>query len=120
TFIDIYPERRSLEAVSNVSDPQFQQQVVDPESQLWKDILYQEQVDGGFTLDFFGGKSWKFNKVFLYLNVGVNNILDNKDLITGGYEQFRFDFEGKDVGRFPNRYFYSFGRNYFISLAFRY
>lgn len=120
TYIDIYPERRSLEAVSYTDNPQYQQQVVDPASQLWQDILHQEKADGGYTLDFFGGKSWKINKVFLYLNVGVNNILDHTDLITGGYEQFRFDFEGKDVNRFPSRYFYSFGRNYFISLAFRY
>lgn len=120
TFIDIYPERRSLEAVSYTENPQFQQQVVDPESALWQDIIYQEKADNGYTLDFFGGKSWKINNLFLYLNVGVNNILDNTDLVTGGYEQFRFDFEGKNVDRFPSRYFYSFGRNYFISLAFRY
>ena len=120
TYIDIYPERRSLEAVSYVSNPTFQQQVVDPESQLWEDIVFQEKADGGFTLDFFGGKSWKMDKVFLYLNIGVNNILDNQNLVTGGYEQFRFDFAGKDVNRFPSRHFHSFGRNYFISLAFRY
>ena len=37
----------------------------------------------------------------------------------GGYEQFRFDFENKNPDLFPSRYFYSFGRNYFVSLAFR-
>lgn len=120
TYIDIYPERRSLEAVSYVAAPEFQQQVVDPDSDLWQQIIYQEKADPGFTLDFFGGKSWKMGNLFLYLNVGVNNILDKQDLVTGGYEQFRFDFEGKDVDRFPSRYFYSFGRNYFISVAFRY
>jgi outer membrane receptor protein involved in Fe transport len=70
-------------------------------------------------MDFFGGKSWKINNLFIYLNVGVNNLLDKKDFITGGYEQYRFDFEGKNVNRFPPRYFYGFGRNYFVSLAFR-
>lgn len=118
-FIDIFPERRTLAAVSYVTDPQYQQQVIEPDSDLWNQIIHQEEMDPAFTLDFFGGKSWKIGDVFLYLNVGVNNILDKRDFVTGGYEQFRFDFEGKDVSRFPNRYFYSYGRNYFISLALR-
>ena len=57
--------------------------------------------------------------MFLYLNVGVSNILDNRNFITGGYEQLRFDYETKDVDRFPSRYYYAFGRNYFINLAMR-
>ncbi len=119
-WIDIYPLRRSIEAVSYAgSDPEFLGQVIEQDSPLWNDILEQEKAPSAFTLDFFGGKSWKINDFFIYLNVGVSNILDNQDFITGGYEQFRFDFEGKNAGQFPNRYFYSFGRTYFINLTFR-
>ncbi len=118
-WIDFNPARRTVEAVSFVQDPQFQEQTVDPESQLWRDIIEQEKAPSAFTVDFFGGKSFKLGKVFLYLNVGVSNILDNQDFVTGGYEQLRFDFEDKDVDQFPNRLFYSFGRNYFVNLSFR-
>ena len=119
-WIDIFPGRRSLEAVSLTgTDPQFVSQVIPENSELWNSIIDQEKAPAAFTLDFFGGKSWKINNFFIYLNVGVSNILDNQDFITGGYEQFRFDFEGKDVNRFQNRYFYSFGRTYFVNLAFR-
>jgi len=118
-FIDFYPERRTDAAIQYNSDPQFQQEIVEPDSDLWNQILHQEQVDPQFTLDFFGGKSFKINNFFLYLNVGVSNILDNQDFITGGFEPFRFDFNDKNVDRFPNRYFYSFGRTYFINLTFR-
>lgn len=109
-FIDFYPERRTVEAVAEVAQ----------DSEAWRDILYQEQAPSAFTVDLFGGKSWKLKDgMFLYLNVGVSNLLDKQDFITGGYEQLRFDFEGRDVDRFPNRYFHGFGRNYFINLALR-
>ncbi len=119
TYLDFYPERRTTAAVSYVDDPQVQQEVVTPDSPLWNEIIDQEKVPTAFTIDFFGGKSFKFNDVYLYLNVGVSNVLDKQDFITGGYEQFRFDFEGKDVGRFPSNYFYLFGRTYFVNLALR-
>lgn len=123
-WIDVYPLRRSLEAISLVAgEPQFPGQAIEPDSDLWNDILDQEKAPSAFTLDLFGGKSWRIrtqsSSFFIYLNVGVSNILDNQDFITGGYEQFRFDFEGKDVDLFPNRYFYSFGRTYFVNLSFR-
>jgi len=72
------------------------------------------------TLDLFGGKSFKINDYFVYLTIGVNNILDNTELVTGGYEQLRFDFESKNANRFPERRYYMYGRNYFINLAFRF
>ncbi len=118
-WLDFNPSRRTLDAVSFVEDPEFGDQVIQPDTDLWRSIIFQEKAPFNYTVDFFGGKSWKFGDLFLYLNVGVNNILDNREFITGGYEQFRFDFDEKNVDRFPNRYFYGFGRNYFISLTFR-
>jgi hypothetical protein len=51
-------------------------------------LVNQRKAPAAYTLDFFGGKSWKINKVFLYLNVGVNNILDNKNIIVSGREAY--------------------------------
>jgi len=119
TWIDFYPERRTADAVSYVPDPQYSDQVIDPDSDLWTDIIDQEKAPSAFTLNFFGGKSFKVKDTYLYLHVGINNILDKKDFKTGGYEQFRFDFEGKNVNRFPTRYFYSYGRTYYINLSVR-
>lgn len=118
-WIDFNPARRTLEAVAYSQDPQFGEEVVTPDSPLWNEIIDQEKAPSAFTVDFFGGKSFKFGNVFLYLNLGVSNILDNRNFITGGYEQLRFDYETKDVNRFPSRYYYAFGRNYFINLAMR-
>ena len=94
---------------------------IDPttESGLWNSILDQERADPAWTVDVFGGKSFKINDMFLYLNVGVSNILNNREFKTGGYEQLRFDFETQDPNRFPTRYFYYFGRTYFVNLTWR-
>lgn len=110
-WIDFSPVRRTSDAGFNLD--------TDPDPGLFRRVVDQEQVDGAFTIDVFGGKSFKFGKYFLYLNVGVNNILDKQDFITGGFEQLRLRVQ-RDVERFPTRYFYSFGRNYFINLSFRY
>ena len=108
-YIDANPDRRTLAGVEGVDKE------VDPT--LWSGILDQEKVDPNFTLDLFGGKSWKKDDVFISLTVGVSNILNNTEFITGGFEQLRFDYQDKDVNRFPTRYFYSYGTNYFVGLT---
>ncbi len=79
-------------------------------------LLEQEELPGAFTLDFFGGKSFKFSHTrYLYLNLGMSNILNNKNIRTGGFEQLRIDPQ-----RFPNKYFYSYGLTYYASVALRF
>lgn len=109
-WVDFNPIRRTANAVYGL----------DPTDPLLRNIVDQEQAPATFTMDFFGGKSWRIrSKYYLYLNVGVNNVLDNKNFITGGFEQLRFDFETRNPDLFPNRYFYNFGRNFFINLSLR-
>jgi hypothetical protein len=109
SFLDFSPDRRTSAAVEGV----------EPGSPQWRSILDQEELPGAFMLNAFGGKSWKIRKTFLYLNVGVNNLLNNTTFRTGGFEQLRFDDESRNTGRFPNRYFYAFGLNYFVNLSVR-
>ena len=45
-------------------------------------------------------------------NHHVNNILDTKDFTTGGFEQLRYD--SQDIDRFPPKYFYLYGRTYYV------
>ncbi|HBS89079.1 MAG: hypothetical protein A2W91_06545 [Bacteroidetes bacterium GWF2_38_335] len=116
-FDDIYiepnPERRTAEALEGIypSDPQ------------WDLILEQEKLPAYPTLDFYGYKSWKFKTYYLGLYVAVGNILNRTDIKTGGYEQLRFNtgyahLHVDNVEKFPSKYFYMFGRTYFVNLAF--
>ncbi|MCX8020751.1 MAG: Plug domain-containing protein [Chitinophagaceae bacterium] len=117
-WLDINPVRRTKPAVDGL----------DPSSEQWHQILRQTRWDAQYTLDFFGGYSWKLPKTmsfagkstFLVFNLGVNNLLNNQQIITGGFEQLRFDFDGKDVNKFPPRLFYGYGLNYFASVTLRF
>ncbi|MBL0258730.1 MAG: TonB-dependent receptor [Bacteroidetes bacterium] len=88
-FIDANPRRRTVSSLD----------LVDAGSTTWQQILQQEKVDGQFTMDASAGWSWRMNNKFkslkrpsyLVLNFGVTNILNNQDLVNGGYEYSRFD-----------------------------
>jgi hypothetical protein len=115
-WLDFNPIRRTEAALNGVA----------PKSDTWNQILDQTKLDGQFTLDLFAGYSIRLHKItanrylFLVLNGGVNNLTNNKDMITGGYEQLRYDFESKDINKFPNKYYYAFGTNYFLSATLRF
>jgi hypothetical protein len=115
-YLQFNPMRRTTEAVANEDGTA----AVEPGSELWNKIIDQEKISDAFTLDLFGGKSWRVkNKYYIYFNAGVNNVLNNKNFKTGGYEQRRFDYLDKDVDKFPPKYFYGYGINYFVSLGIR-
>ncbi|MBK8749358.1 MAG: hypothetical protein IPM04_16530 [Saprospiraceae bacterium] len=119
SFLDMNPYRRT----TDIANPEL----VEPGSDNWYRLLNQEELDAAFTLDLFGGKSWKIKKTYINLTIGVNNVLNNQTIITGGYEQARVDYnltansgDAKvDIGKFPPKYFYAYGINYFVSLGVR-
>jgi hypothetical protein len=108
-FIDINPDRRTAEALQNLieTDPQ------------WEQILNQEKMPSGYTFDIFAGKSWRISySKYINLNVSVNNLLDVTNFSIGGFEQLRYDAHSPE--KFASKYFYMYGRTYFINLAFRF
>lgn len=117
-YADFNPIRRTESAVSGLEEG----------SALWNQIIDQTKLKSQYTLDAFAGYSWMMNRRFkglkkrtyLVFNVGVNNILDNRSIISGSFEQLRFDFAGKNVNKFPNKNFYSYGTNFFASVGVRF
>ncbi len=116
-WLDFNPIRRTYTAVEGL----------DNQSKLFRDIIDQQSLEPQYTVDLFGGYSWKLPKtqinkknVFLVFNLGINNLLNNQNLVTGGYEQLRFDFKGNDINKFPPKYFYGYGASYFASVTFRF
>lgn len=116
-WLDFNPIRRTYNAVEGI----------DPNTDLWGQILDQEKLPAQFSLDFFGGitirlhKSFRSNKpAYISFLAGISNVLNNRDFISGGYEQLRFDFAGHDVNKFPSKYYYAFGINYFLSFSIRF
>lgn len=118
SWLSFNPVRRTEVAVSGLEEAE----------KLRADIIDQQQFDDQFMLNFFGGWSYKMPKqfninhrsTFLVFNLGVNNLLNNKNAITGGFEQLRFDDENRNVNKFPPKYFYAWGLNYFASATIRF
>lgn len=110
SYLDFNPLRRTAQAVSDI----------DYNSPEWHAIVDQELLPSAVTVDLFGGKSWKFGKHYIYLNVGIGNLLNNRNFITGGYEQLRFDFTDQNPARFPPKYFYAYGFNYFANISYKF
>ncbi len=107
-FLGPNPDRRTEEAMSLYAsgDPQIE------------NILAPEQLDNGFILNIYGGKSWKIAKYnsYIRLNININNALNNTTFKTGGFEQLRYDIA--DIDRFPNKYGYMYGLTYFAMLSY--
>ena len=63
------------------------------------------------------------------ININLNNILNNTNIMTGGYQQGRqpfnsktgeFDYATFASGKFPNKYYYAQGFKLFLNLGLRF
>ncbi|MCS6928200.1 MAG: TonB-dependent receptor [Saprospiraceae bacterium] len=91
-------------------------------SELWNLILDQQKAPAAFTVDFFGGKSWRIrSNYFLYFNIGVNNLLNNTNIIISGRDAYRNAYRNDttDPRLYTTQVLYAPGINYFASLALR-
>jgi hypothetical protein len=123
-WYSINPMRRTRYATDNISY----------NSTKWHEIIDQSKQKDQFTLDLFGGGSKRFKvgnektldgKIgkpkyhFIYFNVGVNNILNNKTIRTLGFEQMRYDDTLDAPSKFPMKFSYNQGISYFISISYK-
>ncbi|TRX27906.1 TonB-dependent receptor [Flavobacterium franklandianum] len=87
-----------------------------------KELLKQKRFDDFTLINLVGGKSWKINNTTFGLFASINNVFDVV-YKTGGFEQARnanFREVNQDVSSgtpaFAPRYFYGYGRTYFVNL----
>ena len=71
----------------------------------------QAKGHGGWMMDGSIGKSVRLRKGSLNFNLMVTNILNNRHLVTGGYEQSRSDYTTTNSGERNNDRIYKFSRN---------
>ena len=102
-------------------------------------IRAQEELGNAYTLSASIGKNFRIKyKYTLGFSLQVNNILNNQNIRTGGYEQMRLnklsdpiifpDNEGNmtivkkptTYSRFDSKYFYMNGFNYYLNIYFRF
>ena len=111
-FCDLNPERRTSYAVGTLD-------LRDPEdAALYHQIVDQTRLKGQFTLDLSVSKSWRVKRYIIGFNINVSNILNNKNLVTSSWEQYRFDFRDLNADKFQNKYYYAFGTTFFAGFNF--
>lgn len=85
----------------------------------------QEQFDAAFVMNASIGKNWYINRKYtLGFSLSVDNLLNDQDIKTGGYEQIRLR-KNKEASTmtyepFDSKYFYMFGTNYYLNVYFRF
>ena len=117
-YVEVNPARRTQDAGDLVTSG----------SQQWHQIYDQEKLPAAFTIDLNAGKSFDVShyykklkhRTLLVFNGGITNLLNNQDIKMVGFEQLRFDFTGHNPDKFPNKYAYAYGINYFVSASLKF
>ena len=84
----------------------------------------QERFKPFYLLNFSVGKSWYIDRKYqIGFSLNAKNLLNRKDVKTGGYEQTRIvdnTTSGERYYRFDSKYFYMSGFNYMLNVYFRF
>ncbi|MDR6844812.1 hypothetical protein [Flavobacterium granuli] len=119
SFIDISPISRTDTFYKN---PESGFNFPEATEERARELLKQEEFNPFTLLNISGGKSWRIKGKNIGLFATLNNVLDLA-YKTGGYEQARnanFRQLNQDVSsgtpNFGNKYFYGYGRTYFVNL----
>lgn len=112
-WLDFNPYRRTYDVLEGIPEG----------SDHWRSIVDQVQLPAASLMNLFVGKNINLNKrgakrMSLFCSLSVNNLLNRTDIISGGYEQLRFDAEVRDVNKFPPKLFWLQGRNYALTISF--
>jgi len=120
-YIDVAPITRTDHFIYDSQDP-WHLPFVGATPDRVRELLKQEKFDDFALLNLTGGKSWKVGKQTFGFFASVNNVLD-VTYKTGGFEQARnstFKEMNQDVTSgtpiFAPKYFYGYGRTYFLNL----
>ena len=86
-------------------------------------LLQQNPLDTIYLLNVVGGKSWLFHNTYVNFFISINNIFDEV-FRTGGFEQSRNGNFGqlqqdnlRNDPSFAPKYWYGFGRTFFLNVA---
>lgn len=88
-------------------------------------IRHQEKFDSAYVLNASIGKNWSIQRKYtLGFSLSIDNILNDQEIKTGGYEQTRLAKNDETAVTtyqpFDSKYFYMFGTTYYLNIYFRF
>jgi outer membrane receptor protein involved in Fe transport len=115
TYIDLAPTRHEeMPDLYGVCDTQAEME------EKLAEITYQDKLNNAFILNLSVGKMIYTKFGALNFNVSVNNVLNNRNIQTGGYQESKFDYDNYNVNKFPNKIYYAQGIRVFVNVGIRF
>jgi len=93
---------------------------------LYDKLGKQEKLQAGFMLDASVGKLiYLKNRNSLNFNLSVSNLLNNTEMVTGGYQQARMPISSDAINPkagdwYTNKYYYAWGVNLFFHVGYKF
>lgn len=85
------------------------------------ELSAQDKLKNAFSLNLSIGKLIYLNrKVSMNINLNLNNILNNRDVVTYAYQQGRVDTKNYERNTYPNKYTYAQGVRAFLNVGIRF
>ncbi len=121
---DNYPQISMITRTQSfLMDPKTGQRFQEATEENLRRLLRQGRLDNFYLMNLIGGKSWLRKETYISVFASINNLF-NSVFRTGGYEQGRngnyAQMQRDNLSGTPSfapKYWYGFGRTYFLNLA---
>lgn len=129
-YLSYSPNYRYRKSIENRKQIMSQRgiEIMDENNEPRESALSQAKGHGGFMLDGSIGRSIYLKNGSLSINLSLTNILNNRNIVTGGFEQSRSDYSGDKDNVKSRAYafsknpykFYAFGTNGMLNLTYKF
>lgn len=120
-YVDLAPTRHEeMPELYTVVKPAPGQTIEQAVQEKVEQIAYQHRLKDAFVLNLSVGKVIYTRFGSLNFNLSVNNVLNNRNIQTGGYQEGKFDYTNYNVNKFPNKYYYAQGIRIFFNFGIRF
>lgn len=129
-YLSYSPNYRYRKSIENRKQIMSQRgiEIMDKNNEPRESALSQAKGHGGFMLDGSIGRSIYLKHGSLSINLSLTNILNNRNIVTGGFEQSRSDYSGDKDNVKSRAYafsknpykFYAFGTNGMLNLTYKF
>lgn len=93
-------------------------------AELAPEFIGRETFDAGLSVDAFVGLSFRLKSgTYLNVNLSGTNLLNNRNLRSGGFEQLRIrrsKEDGKMTRPFDSKYYYMYGTTFFLNTSLQF
>ncbi len=109
-YVAVNPVRRTARIYGLASSPE-----------TVNEFISQERLPAASSVDLSVSRRFRLRGCYVYAGLAVHNLLGNKNMIYGGYEQMRIEAGGSGASRTyssaPSRYAYCYPRSIFATVS---